>query len=1275
MTSFAEDPEGYMWIGSNHGLNRYNGTFYDVHYTYEYEQCLRNDNITKLMVDKAGDLWILTEAGLSVRRNGQYYHFGQSGFAPVWQMADIDDEYILIADNRGVEKINKRNLSIAYHYKSLKVGYPKPIAALSNRCMLMTRVGTDTDQIVLLDDQLRETGTLNFPTKVNVSKIVCDEDSSCWIITDQSIYHISIDDVAEAIADETQQTALYLDKPFASIYEGVRMLFVCNYDSKHLLIGAQNHGLLLLDKKTGLMRPILSSETLPLSKYECYVDSNLNVWLSDGKNGFSVIPSDIPYEHLTFPNSNDNNYKRLCFDQNERLWVRSSYDLICYDPGTHKFHAFTQPNTFYGDIFIDSKNRLWTIEKYNELKCYEIAEDPSNEVGVKLLIAKHYYLGESMFSISEDQEGKMWITLPDRFAVIEKDGELTYQEGPFKVNFTSLQAHGNSKRLFLYTIGKGIYEYKGHNSFAPIDANVPNSRILFDGQKGSLWIGSSNRGLVKYNEQTKESDYILDKMAMGAYDIKAIEQDALGNIWFSTSTMLFRYNPADNSVLSIHDNHLSHGIVYNLYSSAADKHGKLYFGGMNGLTIVDPMTLKSGKREIPIKIEDIVIGGDSLYEYDGKPFELKYNRNNIVFWFSGLDYPLGKQLSYEYRLDGFINEWLPVGLQTRVSFSRLPAGCYNLKIRVKAQKDSNTFGEISVPFSIKPAPWLTIWAKILYTLILLALVFFGLRHLICWRLRESRYALLQQREAVNSEYVRFVTNISHEFRTPLSMMYGPMVEYMQGKTFEGKDKELLDLVMRNTERLKSLTEEVMKAGKGHHKEKKLAVCETNIVTMLKLALDMFGYLAKEKNITLEYNGPEEICCPFDHDKLNGILRNLLSNAIKYTPEDGHVILEAAKEGKQVRISVKDDGIGIPAEQAEKLFSKFERLGAEERNPQVVGSGIGLYYSNYLAQLHHGELSYQPNTPKGSIFSLCIPSDIAEYKGAKIVSAEEAWGMGTTLVESENADNEKKPEGTLYVVEDNPDVARFLKLFLGSKYNIFVSRNGAEAWDSLKSLVPDLIISDVMMPVMDGKELCRKIKNSSTYGHIPVILLTAISDSKQEVECMESGADAFVQKPFNPRNLLAKIESIISNRRRLQSMVSSLTSSTLSENNQTSLQTSDAGSEDLQTEELLSLADRNFLQKFYALLDEHLADESFAVENMSRAMNIGEAKLYARVKTLTGQTPKAFFVTYRMNKAMELLKSGEFTVSEVGYKVGATSPAVFSRSFKHQFGISPSAVQG
>ena len=1270
VTAFAEDPEGYMWIATNHGLNRYNGTYFDVHYAYSYKECMCNDNVTKLMVDEAGDLWMLSEAGLSVRRNGQYYHYGEAGFAPVWQIADIDRDFLIIADNRGVEKINKKDLSIVYSYKSLKVGYPKPIGILSNGGILVTRTINGTDQLVLLDEQLREIGTLSFSKEENVVRMLCDKDGSDWIVAEKSIYHVTSADVEEAFKDFSNQSMFTLDTPFASINQDQKLLFVCNYDKDNLLLGVQNSGMMLLNKNTGQKKPILTSETLPLSKYECYVDSHLNIWLTDGVNGFTVLSSDLQYEHLSFPESNDKNYKTLCFDAKERLWVRSSYDLICYNPETGKHFNFTQKGSFYGDIFFDSKDHFWVIENYNELKCYELREEPVNNVGVKLYIIKHYYLEESAFSLGEDSEGHIWVTLSDRFAVIEQSGEITYQEGPFNVNFTSLRGHGAGKRLFLYTIGKGIYECRENGSFAPIGTQIPNSRIIFDDENHSLWIGSSNNGLVRYNEMTKETEYLLDKMSMEAFDVKAIEKDTWGNIWFSTSTMVFRYNPYDNSVFSIHDDHLNSGYVYNLYSSAIDKHGKLYFGGMDGLTIIDPMTLKTEKKEIPIKLEDVVVGGDSLYEYDGKPFVLPYNRNNIVFWFSGLDFSLGKQLSYEYKLDGHFKDWLPVGMQPRISFAQLPAGNYNLKIRVKAQTASNTFGELSVPFSIKPAPWLTIWAKLAYIIILLTLGFFLFRHLIRWRLRESRYALLQQREAVNSEYVRFVTNISHEFRTPLSMMYAPLVEFLSDKTFVGKDKDLLDLVLRNTERLKSLTERVLDAGKGKHQEKSLSICQQNVVLFFKLVVDNFHYLANEKNISIDFIAPDKIDALIDNEKVGSILSNLLSNSIKYTPEGGNIRVLVEAESGLLKVSVADTGVGVPQEQVDKLFKKYERFGMETKSPKTEGTGIGLYYSYYLAHLHHGDLSYSPNTPHGSIFTLTVPSERVAYKEDKVISIEE-------MIESVNipkeieTDNSSEKQGIIFIVEDSRDVCQFLQLCFGKRYDLFFSSNGAEALDNLTSLVPDLIISDVMLPVMNGFELCKKLKQSSTYGHIPVILLTALVGTEQEIEGMKSGADAYVQKPFEPRKFIAKVETMIANRRKVQHMISSLTSSTLPQ--QQSSQTADEATEQLQMDKLLSLAERNFLQKFYALLDEHLADESFGVENMSRALGIGEAKLYAKVKTLTGQTPKAFFVTYRMNKALELLKSGEFTVSEVGYKVGATSPAVFSRSFKHQFGYSPSSV--
>lgn len=876
VTCFAEDPEGFMWIGTNHGLNRFNGTYYDVHYTYRHDAGLKNDDILDIMIDEAGDVYLLSEAGLSVRRNSRYYHFSQSGFSLIWQIADYDSDYLIVANSRGVDKIRKSDLSLAYHYKSLKIGVPKPISVSGNGCVLMTCEKTEgNDHIVLLDDQMREIGTLNFPKPVSVYKIIRDEDGSNWIIASHAIFHLMSDDLPDPHGEFQEQKVITISNPVYELKTKEKALFVCNYDERYLLAGVQNDGLRLIEKSTQKAERVYESETLPSDNYICYVDSHYNIWISDGKNGFALLPPESNYSHLSFPESRDSNFKRLCFDKKDRLWLRSSADLICFDPETRRHHNFSPKETFYDDIFIDSRGRLWTIEQYTHLKCYEIADDATNPVGAKLLIAKHYDLGESAFTICECAEGRIWVMLADRFVVIEKDGSLSYEEGPFKVNFTSLQSHGESRRMFLHTIGKGIMECNSEGRFQPIGTNIPNSRVVYADSRNNLWIGTSNKGLVCYNEKSRETTSILDNIEVDAIDIKAIEEDIWGNVWFSTSTMVYRYNTQNGNVISIHDIYLRGGNVYNLYASAKDRQGRMYFGGMDGVTTIDPMKVKYQKKRIPIKVEDVIVGGDSLYEYDGKPFKVKYNRNNLVFWFAGLDYSLGKQISYEYKVDGYLDNWRPTPHQQRIALANLPAGNYTLRIRVKTSEEGSSFeqaDQLAVPFSVSPAPWFTIWAKLAYLIILLAIAYFSIRHLVRTNVRKER---------------------------------------------------------------------------------------------------------------------------------------------------------------------------------------------------------------------------------------------------------------------------------------------------------------------------------LMQLVADRMEFQRSLQEKKTLA-------------------------AQIEKNTNDANL-------------------------------------------------------NFLNRFHALLNEHLADEDFGVEEMSRAMGIGEAKLYAKVKEITGQTPKAYFVAVRMNKAMELLKSGEYNVSEVGYMVGATSLAVFSRAFKHQFGISPSAV--
>ena len=413
----------------------------------------------------------------------------------------------------------------------------------------------------------------------------------------------------------------------------------------------------------------------------------------------------------------------------------------------------------------------------------------------------------------------------------------------------------------------------------------------------------------------------------------------------------------------------------------------------------------------------------------------------------------------------------------------------------------------------------------------------------------------------------------------------------------------------------------------------------------------FAYAAGQKQQVLHVDTPDSLIGWFDTEKVSKILGNLISNAVKYTPEGGHITIRLLDSGESARIRVEDDGIGIPENKRERIFERFERLGAETTG--VIGSGIGLNYARSLAQLHRGTLEFTPNHPAGSVFTLDIPIAHDAFLDANIDETRY-----TPPVEPVSDGGEK--EGTLLIAEDTDEIRYFLRDLFSPRYQVILASDGLEAEDNLKLTLPDLVLSDVIMPGKTGYALCSDIKDNPEWCHIPVILLTAKADAQSNIEGMRHGADAYIPKPFDPDVLMAAVESQIRNRRLIQSRVLNLTSTTLQQPQKVE-------------EAQLSGSDRAMLERIHAWMDAHLDDETVGVQEMAQELSMSYSSLYAKLKGLTGKTPQAFMANYRMNIAMELLQAGDLNVSEVAYRVGSSSPSTFSREFKKHFGYPPSQV--
>lgn len=569
------------------------------------------------------------------------------------------------------------------------------------------------------------------------------------------------------------------------------------------------------------------------------------------------------------------------------------------------------------------------------------------------------------------------------------------------------------------------------------------------------------------------------------------------------------------------------------------------------------------------------------------------------------------------------------------------------------------------------SPWFAPAAWVFYIFFIPIIISYAVQFWHFWKNREQRMRESEQQHELHEQHLHFVANISHEIRTPLTLISAPLKELVANNQLNAHDRELLGIMQRNVTRLNHLAEQILNSQKQGKDDRVLNETFGDISAFVEGIANNFRFYAHEKGLKLSFDSQTNSAQGyFDMEKVEKIVSNLISNAIKYTPEGGEIVVRIMLNGKNADIIVKDTGIGITGAKQREMFRRFNRLDVSVLNPTSKGFGVGLHYAQCLAFLHRGRLNYEPNVPCGSRFTLSIP--YKEPIGEVVLEEESAELRDSAVVETTNHDvsahsssiDESLP--TILLTEDDYEMRGYIQMLLDEDYNVVIAGDGEEALDKLKLNVPDLVLSDVVMRRMDGFTLCQTIKESPDYGYLPVILITAKSDMDNRKHGIDCGADAYIGKPFDPYYLKSVIASVLENRQRIQRII----------RNMTHVDDEVLANEEEQNptaEPIISERDREFLSAFHKQLSDRLEDSELNVNILASAMNLSYSTLYARVKELTGQSPQVFINTYRMNIAMELLRTHNYTVSEVCYKIGVTSPTNFARSFKKQFGVVPSSI--
>lgn len=1240
VSAIIEDSQGFLWVATSNGLNRFDGHTYIKFTAGEGQSALPNDNIGTLIMDGKKNIWIASESGLTELSSQGFRHPEHTSFMLYLQLEDFNDQELVSKNRDGIVTINKETFKETLRYTNANL----PNFQFAYHPAQQTFWVYSNQRVQLLDQAFKPVKEFTFQT--DIRSLIPYSNKEVWALTATGLSMLELK--GGEIVEKTNALTRFC--------QGKRVLFLQTNAAGLVAVGIQHQGIYWYDPQTQLITLASPKQQLHRDSYVCFMDRKGNIWLSNKTTELLFYPYQKSYETILLNNLGVQNSYVLTIkaDKDNNLWMRTfGTDFLGLDPKTNT--VFLTLKGTFGEFIIDRQNTLWLIQN-NTVKHYAIAHH-------SLTLEKEYVFEQAISSICEDQQGQIWVVSDAKIARLKTDGSISWIKAPADVQINALYEALPARDLIITTHNQGLFKLVNGNLEA-FNAPVKSPTYFYHEEGKEFLIASNNEGVIFYDEKTGKTSQLNIANNLSENHVKTIQKDQLGNFWFGCPGSINRMNPETRAISHVYDTNFQENSGYAGSCIAPD--GTLYFGGNGGITVLHPdnVSFQAQQEEhIPILLDLVEVNGQQMKLTPDQQLSLNYQENTLTFWYTALDLENGSHLNYAYMLKGYDKDWISAGMTHRATYSTLPAGNYVFKVRVRLQNGEWDTQELEVPFTIHPALWATWWAKLIYLLLALAAIAAALRLYLNWKLQKDRLQLAHQRESMKQEQIDFVTNISHEFRTPLSLIYAPLKQLVKKNTFSEQDQYLLQLMERNSNRLLHLSEQILDV-QVLKKNQRLAVEESNLSQFLQLMAEGFQFVAHEKDLDLRAHIQSDVIAWFDREKVEKICCNLISNAVKYTPDGGTVDISFQVHDGKAIFSVKDNGMGISKENQKQLFARFNRLDVDKIATEIEGHGIGLNYSHYLALRHKGTLRYEENTPQGSIFTFTFPCQKTDFLPEELVQLEDHDADQLEIAVPIPESTTEVKEYTILLAEDNYDVRQYIATLLQPTYNIIHAGDGEEALECLKMNIPDLVITDVIMPQKNGFELCSEIKSQEEYSHVPVMILTAKSEVANQVKGLDCGADAYVSKPFNPEYLLAMTKSLIENRARVQHLIKNTTSATLSELDEQ--QTQDQ-------QPILLERDRKFMEQLYKIIDEHLDENELNVQQLAKELFVSYSFLYNKLKSLTGETPQHFLTTYRMNKAMELIKSQKYTVSEVSYMVGSSSLANFSKAFKKQFGMSPSGV--
>ena len=1073
-----------------------------------------------------------------------------------------------------------------------------------------------------------------------------------------------------------------------------------------------NKGRKWIYNKTGVLRLVRQDKLVPLilfpqqttnyidyERFHIVEDNHGLIWISTYGKGLFVFNQDLTQsQHFVADKLGESpiasNYLLgIIADRHDGVWVSSEYGGVSHiqvmDKGVERIYPNGEGNMDFSNVvrMVKKMNdgtvmvgtRAGSLYHYSadmsqvlgkshfDSNVYGIVQMPNGETwigtrGKGIYGAKGLdFKDRNVFCMASDAKHRMWIgTFGKGLSLVypRKDGYgvktfFADSVGLNEVRCMVIDKHGvlwcgTSGGLIRIPVDEFVKDASRYKTYVR-DYEIRD--VIVDRQ-GRLWLSASGDGLVQVEPGDGETEpkFYVFNTSNGLVNnlVQSVVDTPDGNLWISTQQGVTAWNARKKSFENYMFSRNPMGNVYNENSAVCLDDGRVVLGGNYGLTIIQPSRLShvSGPTDVVF----------TSYPYSDE-ITLTYEQRSPNIHFSTLDYSDVRNVKYTYRLEGFDQAWSQPSSTPWAAYQKLPAGKYLL--HVKACTSDGTWGkESTLVIRIKPPFYLTFWAIMIYVLLVLCVIILVVKFVHDKNVLRNRIRLEQE---LTRYKLVFFTNIAHEFRTPLTLMQGSLEKekcIMKANRWQTELEKTIRVMDKSVQRMLRLIDQLLEFRKMQAGKLKLSLQETDAVMFVKGICRMFDDAAESKEIAYSFESSEPAHAMFlDQQMIDKVVFNLLSNAFKYTPAKGTISVSLSFTDVMT-IRVADTGVGIPQEKREQLFSRFMQSSYTGES-----FGIGLHLTHELVRTHHGEITYQENEGGGSVFVVTIPLQKDCYEASDFL-VKDSPILKADLTKERDGQEEKTTDAvpsapsaplnrrTILLIEDDNDVREFLLSELESCFDLKVASDGKAGIVMAKELDVDLIVSDVMMPGMNGFELTKRLKNSFETSHIPIILLTALSTDENVLEGTESGADAYITKPFSPQLLMARILQLLNQREILRQKFGKVP-------------------QEIRSAMLRNEQDSLFVKRLDSIVYSRLGEQDLSVDKVAGLLHLGRTIFYKKVRGTTGYTPNEYIRVIRLRKAAELLKEGEKNVSEVAYAVGFDNPYYFSKCFKEQFGMPPS----